>query len=337
VLLLHGKSFLQITYERYRKAYPPKDIFISTEDKYLKFVNEQISEVPKENIILEPERRDTLAAYGLVTAILNKNYPGEPVLFSWAKHLISRESVFLNAVAAAGEHVKETGKGVSIDSKPEFPSVNNGWIKKGASLGFLGGSEFFELEKQKEKPELAIAKRFFLSGDWLIHTGYKIWDTSKLLGYFEEFQPEMYKSLTKIVNSMGTKMWQTELFREYHKFEKTSIDYGILEKIPKGELVTLEADMGWEDVGISWETFYRGLVTSSDGNNAEQGGVATEYIDSERNLVIGPKAKMVGIIGVSDIAVIDTPNGLLVCKLSDTQKVKMLYEKLERYHKEYTE
>ncbi|HEX6977288.1 MAG TPA: sugar phosphate nucleotidyltransferase [Patescibacteria group bacterium] len=338
VPLLKEKSLFQITYERYRKDYSPKDIFISTEDKYLKFVKEQAPEVPKENIILEPERRDTLAAYGLVTIFMNKRFPGEPVLFSWAKHLIRRERVFLDAVKAAGKHTKETGVGVSIDSKPEFPSVNNGWVKKGTSLGFLGGSVYYKLEKQVEKPELALAKRLFLSGSWLIHTGYKVWDTEKLLGYYKQYQPEMYKGLMKISAAMGTKLWKTELYRQYHAFPKTSIDYGILEKLPADSFVTLEADMGWEDVGISWETYYKGLVTSTlKDDTVEEGGVDTEYLDAERNLVIGTKGKMIGIVGVSDIAVIDTPDGLLICKLSDSQKVKKLYEMIEKKNSKYVD
>lgn len=338
VPLLKGKSLFQITYERYRKDYDAKDIFISTESKYLKYVKEQASEVPKKNIILEPERKDTLAAYGLVTALMNKNFPGEPVLFSWAKHLIRRERVFLDAIKAAGKHTKETGIGVSIDSKPEFPSVNNGWVKKGTSLGYLGGSVYYKLEKQIEKPELPVAKKLFLSGEWLIHTGYKVWDTSKLLSYYEEFQPEMYKGLTKIADSMGTKMWETELYREYHKFPQTSIDYGILEKLPSDSFVTLEADMGWEDVGISWETYYRGLVNSSmKDDTVEEGNADTEYLEAARNLVIGPKGKMIGIIGVSDIAVIDTPTGLLIVKLNESQKVKKLYEEIEKKKPEYVE
>ncbi len=338
VPLLKGKSLFQITYDRYLKDYSPKDIFVSTEDKYLKFVKEQEPKVPKENVILEPERRDTLAAYALVTLVMNKRFPGEPVLFSWAKHLIRRERVFLDAVKAAGKHTEETGVGVSIDSKPEFPSVNNGWIKKGESLGYLGGSVYYKLEKQVEKPELQLAKKMFISGNWLIHTGYKVWDTGKLLAYYKEFQPEIYKGLMKISDTMGTKLFKTELYRQYHSFPKTSIDYGILEKLPAGSFVTLEADMGWEDVGISWETFYRGLVTSSmKDDTVEEGGADTEYLDAERNLVVGPKGKMVGIVGVSDIAVIDTSNGLLVCKLSDSQKVKKLYEKIEKEKSEYVE
>ncbi len=338
VPLLKGKSLFQITYDRYLKDYSSKDIFVSTEDKYLKFVKEQESKVPKENIILEPERRDTLAAYALVTLVMNKRFPGEPVLFSWAKHLIRRERVFLDAVKAAGKHTQETGVGVSIDSKPDFPSVNNGWIKKGESLGYLGGSVYYKLERQVEKPELQLAKKMFISGNWLIHTGYKVWDTGKLLTYYKEFQPEIYKGLMKISDAMGTKLFKTELYRHYHSFPKTSIDYGILEKLPTGSFVTLEADMGWEDVGISWETFYRGLVTSSmKDDTVEEGGADTEYLDAERNLVIGPKGKIIGVVGVSDIAVIDTPNGLLVCKLSDSQKVKKLYEKIEKEKSEYVE
>lgn len=336
VPLFVGKSLLQITYERYRKKYEPEDIFISTENRYSKFVREQLPEVPKKNMILEPERKDTLAAYGLAAFIVNKHYPGEPVLFSWAKHLIKDESVFFNILQAAGEFTRESGIGVSIDSTPDFPSVNNGWIKKGESLGELGKSNYFKLEKQVEKPELAIAKKLFVSGGWLIHTGYKVWNVEKLIGYFKEFQPEMFKGLTKIVDSIGTKLYETELYREYHKFPKTSIDYGILEKMPSDSFVTVEADMGWEDVGISWETFYRGLVNGKS-NNVVEGGIETEYVDSDNNLVIGPRNKVVGIVGLSDIVVIDTYDGLLVCKLSESQRVKELYEKLEKDKPEYVD
>jgi len=68
-----------------------------------------------------------------------------------------------------------------------------------------------------------------------------------------------------------------------------------------------------------------------------EGGVDTQFIDSRNNLIFGSKGKMVAVIGLSDIAVIDTHDGLLVCRLSDTQKVKDLYKKMERYHKEYVE
>lgn len=150
------------------------------------------------------------------------------------------------------------------------------------------------------------------------------------------FNVDLFQRLNK--EAMGTKMYETELYRQYHKFLETSIDYGLLEKLPSDAFVTLEADMGWEDVGISWETFYRSLVTSTlKDDTVEEGGADTQYLDAERNLVIGPKRKMIGIVGVSDIAVIDTSDGLLICKLSESQKVKALYENIEKEKAEYVE
>src|SRR3989344_4442990 len=262
VPLLNGKSFLQITYARYRKVFSPEEIFISTEYRYLSFVRRQLPEVPKRNIILEPERRDTMAAYGL---------------------------------AAAGEYTQKTGLAVSIDSKPAFPSVHNGWVKKGKSLGKVNGSKVFQLEKQVEKPKESIAKKLFASGEWLIHTGYKVWNTEKLLGYFKEFQPSVYEGLVKIADAWDTPRQSKVLKREYSEFTKTSIDYGIFEKLPSDSVVTVEADMGWEDVGISWETYYKGLITPKK-SIVEEGGADTQYLDADKNLVIGPKGKMIAVI-----------------------------------------
>ncbi|OGM05800.1 hypothetical protein A2125_01395 [Candidatus Woesebacteria bacterium GWB1_43_5] len=336
VPLLNGKSFFQITYARYRKVYSPEDIFVSTEDKYLPFVRKQATEIPRKNIILEPERRDTLAAYGLATAVVHKYYPDEPVLMSWAKHLIARESVFLNAVGVAGEYSQESGMIVSVDAKPSFASVHNGWVKKGEVLKVVNGFKVVEQERHVEKPAEPLAEKLFAEKNWLIHTGYKVCDTTKLLGYFEKFQPAMHNGLIKIAQAWGTKEQKAVLEREYRNFEKTSIDYGLLEKLPRNAVATIEADMGWEDVGISWETFYKSLATSKQTTVVE-GGVDTEFLEAENNLIIGQKGKMIMVIGVSDVAVIDTPDGLLVCRLDKTQKVKDVYEKLERYNKEYTE
>ena len=101
--------------------------------------------------------------------------------------------------------------------------------------------------------------------------------------------------------------------------------------MPGNVRATIAADMGWEDVGISWELFYKSLVTSKRKTITE-GGADTQLIDSDNNLIIGSKGKMIAIIGLSDIAVVDTSDGLLVCRLDKTQKVKDLYKKLEQYY-----
>lgn len=336
IKIVKGKSFFQITYARYRKVYNPEEIFISTEDRYVPFIRKQAPEVPRRNIISEPERKDLLAACGLATAIVNKYFPGEAVLISWAKHLISKESVFLDAIAAASQYAVKTGLIVSVDSKPIGPSVHQGWVKLGRTYETVNGFKIKAIERHVEKPKKHIAEKLYASGDWLINTGYRVWKTDQMLKYYKKFQPAMYDGLQKIARAWGTKKQEEVLKKEYHKFKKDSIEYGIFEKLPSNVRATIAADMGWEDIGITWELFYESLITLKQKTVIE-GGADTQFIDSKNNLIIGPKGKMIAVIGLSKIAVVDTDDGLLVCRLDKAQKVKDLYKKLERYYEEYTE
>jgi len=336
VPFIGGKSFLQITYARFRKIYNPGEIFIATEENYLSFIRKQLPEVPKRNIILEPERKDLLAACGLATAIVNKYFPGEPVLISWAKHLISKESVFLNALAAAGDFAEKTGLIVSVDSKPSYPSIHNGWVKLGQTLGKENGFKIVSIEKHIEKPGLPTAKKLFKSGKWLINTGYRVWKTDKMLDYYRELQPKMYEGLEKIVEAWGTNKQQKVLREEYGKFKKDSVEYGIFEKLPGNVRATIAADMGWKDVGISWELFYRSLL-SKKGTNVFKGDATIEVFESDGNLIIGPKGKIIAVIGIKNSIIIDTMDGLLVCDMNKSQEVKNLFSKLEKYYPEYVE
>ncbi len=336
VPLVNGKSFFQMTYQRFRKEFDPEEIFVSTEDRYVSYVRRQAPEIPRTNIIAEPERKDILAACGLATAVVNKYFPGETVLISWAKHLIAKESVFLNAVVAAGEVAEKTGLIVSVDAKPSYPSVHNGWVKLGKTIEKINGFQIKQIEKHVEKPDEKVANELFKSRQWLINTGYRVWKTDIMLGYYKEFQPKIYEGLQKIVKAWGSKDQHKVLKSEYHKFTSDSIEYGIFEKLPGNVRATIACDMGWEDIGISWEWFYRSLITDTKTTIVE-GGADTAFLDSQENLIYGPKGKIITVIGLSNMAVIDTHNGLLVCPLSETSKVKDLYKKLEQYHDEYTE
>jgi mannose-1-phosphate guanylyltransferase len=155
-----------------------------------------------------------------------------------------------------------------------------------------------------------------------------------MLGHYKKYQPAMHRGLMKIANAWGTREQEKVLKKEYHDFVKDSVEYGIFEKLPGNVRATIAADMGWEDIGISWELYHKSLITPKKKTIVE-GGADTQFIDAENNLVYGPKGKMVAVIGISDVAVVDTKDGLLVCKLSDSQKVKILYKKLEQYYKEY--
>ena len=336
VKMIRGKSFFEMTYTRYRKVFDREEIFVSTNELQVSYVKKQAPEIPKKNIIVEPAKKDLLGACGLATVVVNKYFPGEAVHIAWAKHLIAKESVFLNAVIAAGEFAEKTGLIVSVDSKPEYPSVHNGWVKLGKLIDRENGFKIVEIEKHIEKPPKALADKLFKTDKWLINTGYRVWKTDTMLEYYKKFQPSMYARLLKIANAWGTKNQSRVLKKEYGEFKKESIEYGIFEKLPGNVRATIAADMGWEDVGISWELFHKSLITPNSKTVIE-GGADTQLLDSKENLIFGSKGKMIAVIGLSNIAVVDTPSGLLVCPLDQTHKVKDLYKKLERYYKEYVE
>lgn len=332
--LVDGKSFFEITYNRYRKKYSANEIFVSTEDKFVRFVKKQAPEIPSNNIIAEPERKDLLAACGLATAIVNKYYPKETIHIAWAKNIMARESVFLDVLESAGKYAEKSGLIMSVDAKPPFASVHHGWVKLGKALGNINGYKVMQIEKHIEKPKEAKAQKIFKSGDWLINTGYRIWKADQMLAYYKKYQPAMHEGLEKIANTWGTKKQDGVLKGEYHKFKKESIEFGIFEKLPGNVRATIAADMGWEDIGISWQLFYESLITPKN-KTVIKGGVLAEFINSENNLVFGPQGKMIAVIGLNNIAVIDTKDGLVVCKMDQTQKIKVLWKKLEQYHKDY--
>ncbi len=326
--IIGGKSFFEHTLHRFEKAYSPSDIIISTEKTYAHFIDELAPEIPKENIIIEPERRDNLAAIALVTAICAKRFPNEVVFFSWSDHLVKKESEFLKYVSLAGEYALNTGTPVSINEYPTFPNIYDGWLKYGGKVDDFKGQHLYQIEKFIEKPNLQTAKRLFKSDGYLIHTGYGAWRLDRLSGYFKTYATESYNYAETIADVWGTESYEEVLKECYAKIEKNSIDYGLFEKIPANERLTLAVDTGWQDVG-TWQLMFESLATDPEQNLIEGEGKAT-FLDANGNLVVSPKGKMISVIGLSNMAIIDTPTGLLVSPLENTSRVKELFAILEK-------
>jgi mannose-1-phosphate guanylyltransferase len=333
--LFSGKSFFQLTYLRYKKIFKDEDIYVSTEAKYAKFVRQQAPALPHKNIIAEPERRDNLAAIGLVTALVQARTPNEVMLISWSDHLINKEVEFLKAFRAAGEYAAKTGLIVSVDEEPRYPSVHQGWVKLGETIEEHKGFRIVRITKHIEKPKLPLAKKLFLEGNYLLNTGYRAWRSDVMMGYFKKYTPDIFEGLTTIVNHLSDKNFDTYLYREYHKFRKDSIELAVFEKLPANVRATIPVSVGWEDSG-TWELLYRALRVN-EVENVLEGGAYLEHMDSNENLIVGPKGKMIGIIGLHNIAVIDTPDGLLVCDLGETDRVKELFKILEKKSPEFVE
>ncbi len=332
--LIKDKSFFQITIERFKKAFPITDILVSTESRYVDFVKKQAPDLPIDNIISEPDRKDTLASIGLATSIVHKKYGNETIVASWSDHIIDDEEIFLKAVKVASDFAEKTSLIVSVDQVPEFASIHHGWVKRGDFIEKYGDFDIFKIVKHVEKPAKEIADVMFAEGDWLLNTGYRAWRSDTLLSFYKDLEPEMYKSFEKIVSFYGTDDFERVLGEEYSKLRKDSIEFGIFEKLDADKRAVLPVSMKWKDAG-TWHLFYNALSKEKNENIFD--GKYFTQISSEGNLIISKTNRPVVTIGVSGKVIIDTDDGLLVADMNMTDKVKEIFSILEKEHPEFVE
>lgn len=329
--LVGDKSLFQQTIKRIRRGFPIKDIFVVTGRSQAGLVLEQEPDLPLENVIIEPETRDTLAAVGYAAAVLDKKFNNPIVASLWADHLVKNEDEFANALKSAFEYATKTGKIISIDVRPTYPNVHVGYIKIGKMIKKLNNIAIFEYVKQIEKPNLTTAKKFIKSWEYLWHAGYKVWHTQKMLGFYKKFVPKIYDDLKKIHDSWGTDTQEEVIRAIYPNLEKSSIDFAIFEKIDPKEIVVLSADLGWSDVG-AWNILKEEL-SKNQSDTVTKGEVFD--IESQDTLIYETTPnKIAATIGLEDLIIVDTPDALLVCKKDRVADVKKIIEQLKENKKD---
>lgn len=323
--LLGKKSMFRETIERVLKGFSAKDVYISTSNKFAKYLTKQAKEIPSQNFILEPAMRDNLGAVGLASAVINKRHPDSVMVILWgADHLVQKEKEFIKAIKEAVKVAFTDKVIVHVDTPPQYPSVHNGWIEIGKKIKNSGGYSVYEFIHQVEKPDEKTAIKLFKSKKYLIHVGYMATRPSLLLDYYQKYAPKAYKILKALMPSIDTADFKSQLAKLYPKFEKISIDYGLFEKLPPRTQYELPVNMGWIDVG-TWGLLYNGLPKDKDGNVVM--GKA-HLIDVKNSLILGRDKGVVGVIGLDSVIVVATPDGILTCPLNRASSVKQLYNEL---------
>ena len=187
-------------------GFDSKDVFILTGKDFVDLVAKQVPEIPKENIIGEPEMRDTLAAVSFAAAYLEKKFPGETMAALWgADHIVREKETFVKALKAAEKLSNEENVIAKVDVHPTFPNVHLGYLEIGEKIREIDGFEVFEFIRHVEKPDHATAEKFLETGNYLWNTGYFVWPLKKIMELFAKHNPETYDSLVKIQEALGTK------------------------------------------------------------------------------------------------------------------------------------
>lgn len=329
--LVGDKSLFQQAIARLKKGFPIKDIFVITGRSQVGLVLQQEPDLPLENVIIEPEMRDTLAAFGYAAAVLDKKFDNPIVASLWSDHLVKNDDEFVKALKFAYDYVNEAHTVVSIDVRPSYPNVHVGYIQIGKMIKKLNNMAIFEYVRQVEKPDLVTAKKFVKGWEYLWHAGYKVWRTQNMLAFYKKFTPTVYNNLIKIQQSWGSDKQEEVIRKIYPKIEKISVDFAIFEKVDPKEIVVLSADLGWSDIG-AWNIL-KNELSENTKDNVIQGEVFD--IDSKDCLIYAnAKDKIVATIGLEDMIIVDTDDALLVSKKDRISEIKKVVERLKEAKKE---
>ncbi|MCB1180463.1 MAG: mannose-1-phosphate guanylyltransferase/mannose-6-phosphate isomerase [Chlamydiia bacterium] len=314
-LKLDGKeSFLQKTVKRNLRLVDSKDLYIITGSGYYLDVAGQIKEIDSsliDNIILEPEKKNTAPAIALAARfILEKG--GDDLLFiSPADHLISPLEQFVQVVEAAKQIAAE-GTLVTFGVRPHAPETGYGYIHVAETPKELKGTPVIQFI---EKPSKESAMAYLEEGSYFWNAGMFLFSMRL---FFEEL-----KIHAKEINKVAEGTFEAIVHR-FHQMPDISIDYAMMEKSKKVRMISL--DLNWSDVG-SWDNVYDMLPKDGAGN-ATLGEV--EVFETRNSLILGTSKRLIATIGVENLLVIETGDVILISKKEESQNVKTVVAALTK-------
>lgn len=310
--LTSDKTLLQEAAERL-EFLNSNSIYVATNEKYVPYIEEQLPQIPRENIIVEPALRDTATCIGYAAAVIGKNHPDEVMAVVYADHLVQDKAEFAAKLQAAEKLALRDNTLNIVEVEAREPNVNFGYVEVGEKLEEIDGNAVLAFKKFTEKPDLETAKQYVGSGNYLWNTGYYVWKVSDILERYQKHLPDTYDRLMRMQQDPES------VEAEYPECEKISIDYAIMEKLQPEEVRILPAKLGWSDIG-TWETLFKELST---GESVKKG--PTQELDSEGNLIYNYEdGKKLSVLGMKNTVIVNTGSEILVCPLSESQNVKKL-------------
>lgn len=322
VLALDGKqTMIQTTVERLAPSSEQKNFWIITNEFVAEEVQRQLPTIPENQIVIEPEPRNTAPAIGLAAFILEKLDPSSIVGMFPADHVIADEKKFRRVlqraveIAGKGEHI------VVMGIQPSRAETGYGYIETGDTLE----SGLFRVKRFTEKPNQQRAEEFVAAGNYYWNSGMFIWSARTLTKALREHLSETAPYLEEIASAWGGKNFEKKFEQLYPKCENISIDYAVLEpRSAKGQhssnLFCLKADFGWNDLG-SWAALYEHQASAGkqNGRNVVE-GKDHFALQASGNYIYAPE-KFVAAVGVHDLVVVETEDAILVTTREHSQDV----------------
>lgn len=330
LLALTGEtSLLQQTVARLATLLKPHDIYVITSQALVRATQEQLPQLPADNVLGEPLARSTAVAAGLAT-VLARRESDEVALVLPADHYVADDERFVEALREAARSA-ERGHLVTLGVVPTHAATGYGYIKVGDRLH--PSSPAALVERFVEKPDAARARALVDEGDYLWNAGIFVWRVYAFRQAVERFQPELAAALRRISELPRTPGWMSDVRAVLEPVAAITIDVGLAEPAAaEGRMAVVPLDAGWSDIG-SWSALLEALSARTGASLVASG----RHLDhGSRRLLVHAGDRLVVTVGLDDVIIVDTPDALLVCNADRAEEIKQVLDEIatsagERY------
>lgn len=322
ISLISEKSMIRETVNRILNLVTVEDVFIATNLIQANAIMNELPELPKHNIIIEPMFKDTAAAIAYGSTYISK-YEKDPIIIVLASdHVIENVHKFIEALKLS-EKEAANGSIVTLGIKPTRPEVGYGYIM----LENVTLYEATKTTKFLEKPNYETAIEYLNKGNYVWNSGMFVFKYNTIMNEINKYVPNHAVIINKIrdyINNYTGVELSEKVTPYFVDFEKISIDYAVMEK--SKIIKCIPVDIGWNDVG--GYNSLDGLFTKDEfGNTVKEAKFVS--IDSWNNIIITDKEEStIATMGISNSIIVDSKNGILVCSRDRTSDIKELLKKI---------
>ncbi len=312
-----GKTLLQLTVERFGNMVPAENIWVVTNRDYVDIVREQLPDMPQENILCEPCRRNTAPCIAYVSWRIKSKDPKANIVVTPSDHIVMNVQEFQRVIKECMAFTAESDAIVTLGMKPTRPETGYGYIQADLSTSSLRNKSIFRVDSFREKPDLETAQQYIKKNNYFWNAGIFIWNVSTIVNAFRIYQPRLAKIFESMLPVYGTAEEQAVVDEKFPQCENISVDYAIMEKAE--EIFVCPADFGWSDLG-TWGSLQTQLKRDLYGNACIGNDIS--LFETHNCIVHATQEKKVVVQGLDGYIVAENDDTLLICKLSEEQRIK---------------
>ena len=308
-----GKSLIQLTVERFLPVCRPDHFWVVTGAKYVQLIKEQLPDIPADQILAEPEGRNTAPCIAYASWKIQRKDPEANIVVTPADALVLKTAEFAETIRKALAFTQKRDAIVTVGIAPTRPETGYGYIHAAEALH----GQLVKVSEFKEKPDLDTAIGYLEDGRYFWNAGIFVWNVNTIVAELRAYAPQIAGIMDQLSPAFFTDAETPELHRLFPCCEKISIDYAVMEKSPR--IYVIAEDLSWSDLG-SWGSIKTHLAQDEEGNSAVGGDI--RLFGCKDCLVHTAEEKTVVVEGLEGYIVAESKDRLLICRLSQEQHIK---------------